>query len=141
MLTEPPGEALIRTSTFRLPSDRPGWIDLTTVYKQAWASSAKMSLIDRKTMNEDTSDSSKSASANITSRPLHTKAIYEIVGHRMTYCVAAPGRPRPTEFVTKKKDGCTLVSLQFELDSRYPILPHTSPIALGYSIFPSAKEE
>src|SRR5438552_19169322 len=102
MLTEPPGEALIRTSTFTM-SDRPGWIDLTTVYKQPWASSAEESLIDRKTMNED--DSSKSASANVPSRPLHTKAIYEIVGQRMTYCVAAPGRPRPTELLTKTGDG------------------------------------
>jgi uncharacterized protein (TIGR03067 family) len=33
MLTEPPGEASVRTSTYARPSDRPGWIDLTTVYE------------------------------------------------------------------------------------------------------------
>src|SRR6266478_315534 len=141
MLTEPPGEALTRTSTFTLSSDRLGSIDLTTVYKQPWASSAKESLIDRKTMNEDTSDSSKSASANITSGPLHTKAIYEIVGHRMTYCVAAPGRPRPTEFLTKKGDGCTSVSLELEIVSGNPMRPLIPPPAMDFLSPPSATDE
>jgi hypothetical protein len=141
MLTQPPGEALTRTSTFTLSSDRPGWIDLTTVYTQPWTSSTRESLIDGKSMNEGTSDSSKSASANITSRPVHTKAIYEIVGHRMTYCVAGTGRPRPTEFLTKKGDGCTLVSLELEIASGNPMRPFIPPYAMDFPSPPSATDE
>jgi uncharacterized protein (TIGR03067 family) len=43
---------------------------------------------------------------------LFTKAIYKLEGDRLTYCVAAPGQPRPTEFTTKPDDGNTLVVLQ-----------------------------
>jgi uncharacterized protein (TIGR03067 family) len=87
MLTEPPGEALARTSTYTMPSE--GWIDLTTVYEQP-----------------------TTEQVNLSDRPLQTTAIYEIDGDRLTYCVAPPGKPRPTEFVTKKGDGYTLVSLK-----------------------------
>ena len=80
MLTEP-REALARSSPYALPTDHPGWINLTTVY-------------------EGTPD------------PLHTMAIFGIDGDCLRYCVAAPGQPRPTEFVTKKGDGNTLVSLK-----------------------------
>lgn len=43
---------------------------------------------------------------------LHTKAIYKMEGDRLTYCVAAPGQPRPTEFTTRPGDGNTLVVLR-----------------------------
>jgi len=42
---------------------------------------------------------------------LHTKAIYELKGDTLTYCIAAPGLPRPTEFATSLADGRTLVVL------------------------------
>lgn len=42
---------------------------------------------------------------------LHTKAIYELQGGNLTYCIAAPGLPRPTEFATAPGDGRTLVFL------------------------------
>jgi uncharacterized protein (TIGR03067 family) len=44
--------------------------------------------------------------------PLHTEGIYSLRGGVLTYCVAAPGRPRPTEFATAKGDGQTLVVLK-----------------------------
>ena len=90
MLTEPPGGALARTSTYTLPTEQPGWIDLTT----------------------SNGDPSKLPSEQVLGRPLHTKAIYQIEANRLTYCVAPPGQPRPTEFVTKKGDSYTLVSLK-----------------------------
>jgi uncharacterized protein (TIGR03067 family) len=43
---------------------------------------------------------------------LYTKAIYELHRNNLTYCVAAPGRARPTAFATTTGDGCTLVTLQ-----------------------------
>ena len=139
MLMEPPGEALDRTSTFSLVSEQPGWIDLTTVYKQTWATPAEVYIwIDR--MNGDASKSSESASVNITGRNLHTKAIYKIEGHHMTYCVAAPGQPRPTEFMTKKGDGCTLVSLQVEVVSSNPIWPQILSSKMGFPSLPLSGE-
>ncbi|MCI0681000.1 MAG: hypothetical protein L0Y71_02755 [Gemmataceae bacterium] len=44
--------------------------------------------------------------------PIHTRAIFEIVGDKLRYCVAPPGRPRPTEFATYPGDGLTLVVLK-----------------------------
>jgi hypothetical protein len=43
---------------------------------------------------------------------LHTEGIYTLSGDALTYCVAAPDRPRPTEFTTVKGDGNTLVTLK-----------------------------
>jgi hypothetical protein len=43
---------------------------------------------------------------------LYTKAIYELHKDNLTYCVAAPGRARPTSFATTPGDGCTLVTLR-----------------------------
>jgi uncharacterized protein (TIGR03067 family) len=43
---------------------------------------------------------------------LYTKAIYELRGDVLTYCVAAPGRARPTTLTTTPGDGCTLVVLK-----------------------------
>jgi uncharacterized protein (TIGR03067 family) len=43
--------------------------------------------------------------------PLHTKAIYQVAGDTLTYCIAAPGQPRPTDFATAPGDGRTLVVL------------------------------
>ncbi len=43
---------------------------------------------------------------------LHTEGIYTLCGDTLTYCVAAPGRPRPTEFATALGDGNTLVTLK-----------------------------
>ena len=43
---------------------------------------------------------------------LHTLAIWRLEGDVLTYCVAEPGRPRPTEFATSKGDGRTLVVLK-----------------------------
>jgi uncharacterized protein (TIGR03067 family) len=43
--------------------------------------------------------------------PLHTKAIYIVAGDTLTYCIAAPGQPRPTDFETAPGDGRTQVVL------------------------------
>src|SRR6516165_585480 len=43
---------------------------------------------------------------------LHTRGIYSLQGDVLTYCIAAPGRPRPAEFATAKGDGHTLVVLK-----------------------------
>lgn len=43
---------------------------------------------------------------------LHTKAIYQVEPGRLTYCVGAPGQPRPNEFATKPGDGTTLAVLK-----------------------------
>ena len=43
---------------------------------------------------------------------LHTRGIYAIRGDVLTYCIAAPGWPRPAEFTTAKGDGHTLVVLK-----------------------------
>jgi uncharacterized protein (TIGR03067 family) len=43
---------------------------------------------------------------------LHTSGIYSLQGDVLTYCIAAPGQPRPAEFATTKGDGCTLVVLK-----------------------------
>jgi uncharacterized protein (TIGR03067 family) len=48
--------------------------------------------------------------------PLRTLAIYELAGDTLTYCIAAPGLPRPSEFATATGDGRTLVVL-----SRMPV--------------------
>jgi uncharacterized protein (TIGR03067 family) len=45
-------------------------------------------------------------------RPLHTKAIYELQGDALKYCIGAPGIPRPTAFTTTPGDGRTLVVLR-----------------------------
>jgi hypothetical protein len=47
---------------------------------------------------------------------LHSRAIYQLHGHRLTYCVAAPDYPWPTEFTTRPHDGCTLVTLKRRVD-------------------------
>ncbi len=129
MLTEPPGEAPARTSTYTLPSERPGWIDLTTVYELSWTSTTEQSkLTDLTSVKGETPNSLSTveqrspkgasnlwgnwASATVPDHPLFTKAIYAIEGDRMTYCVAPPGKPRPNGFVTMKGDGYTLVSLK-----------------------------
>ncbi len=44
--------------------------------------------------------------------PLHTKGIYSIQGDALTYCVASPDQPRPSEFATRKGDGHTLAVLK-----------------------------
>ena len=44
--------------------------------------------------------------------PLFTKAIFAVHGDRLTYCVGAPGQPRPESFVTRSGDGATLVVLR-----------------------------
>ncbi len=36
--------------------------------------------------------------------------IYEFKGERLTFCVAAPGKPRPKKFESKKGDGSTLTT-------------------------------
>jgi len=124
MLTEPPGEVLARLSTYSLPTERPGWIDLTTVYEIPWTSATEQSMwADLTNVLGDKPDPLSNVeltSVNGTSKywwvnpghPLFTKAIYAIEGDRMTYCVAPPGKPRPSGFVTKKGDGYTLVSLK-----------------------------
>ena len=43
---------------------------------------------------------------------LHSSAIYDLQGDQLTYCIAAPGYPRPTGFATRKDDGRTLVTLK-----------------------------
>ncbi len=43
---------------------------------------------------------------------LRTKAIYSIADDVLTYCIAGPGLPRPTEFAAEKGDGRTLVVLK-----------------------------
>jgi hypothetical protein len=135
MLTEPPGEALVRTSTYRLPSERPDWIDLTTVYEQPLALTTEQSkLTDLTNVKEKSPDPlskvelrspketsnlwGNSASATVFGHALFTKAIYAIESDQMTYCVAPPGKPRPSGFVTKKGDGYTLVSLKRWSDSK-----------------------
>jgi uncharacterized protein (TIGR03067 family) len=45
-------------------------------------------------------------------QPLYTKAIFELHGDHLTYCVAAPDLPRPAAFETSKGDGRTLVVLK-----------------------------
>lgn len=124
MLTEPPGEVLARLSTYSLSSERPGWIDLTTVYQLPWTSANEQSMWTELTSvlgdKPDPSSNVELTSVEGTSNywwvnpghPLLTKAIYAIEGDRMTYCVAPPGKPRPSGFVTKQGDGYTLVSLK-----------------------------
>jgi uncharacterized protein (TIGR03067 family) len=43
---------------------------------------------------------------------MYTKAIYKLEKGRLTYCVGAPGQPRPTAFATSATDGNTLVVLK-----------------------------
>jgi uncharacterized protein (TIGR03067 family) len=43
---------------------------------------------------------------------LHTKGIYWLRDDVLTYCVAAPDRPRPAAFATAQGDGHTLVVLK-----------------------------
>ena len=129
MLTEPPGEALARISTYSLPSERPGWIDLTTVYevvdldrravqvdqldeREGRETPLSLSNVELRSAKATSNSWGMSASAMVPGHPLFTKAIYAIEGDRMTYCVAPPGKPRPSGFVTKKGDGYTLVSLK-----------------------------
>jgi hypothetical protein len=110
MLTEPPGEVLARTSRYTLPAGPPGWIDLTTVYERPWTSAAQSP--PGPAANGGPTVVPDLSGVNVAGRPLQTKAIYEIHGDRLTYCVAAPGQPRPTRYTTKQGDGHTLVSLR-----------------------------
>src|SRR5215469_6924053 len=97
MLTEPPGEALARISTYSLPSERPGWIDLKTVYEVPWTSTAEQSnWTDLTSVKGETPNTlsngeqrspkgtsnlwGNSASATVPGDPLFTKAIYAIEG-------------------------------------------------------------
>jgi len=43
---------------------------------------------------------------------LKTKAICRVRGDLLTYCVGAPGQPRPLSFTTMSYDGNTLVRLR-----------------------------
>ena len=43
---------------------------------------------------------------------LYTRAIYELDSDRLTYCVGAPGQPRPGSFTTEASDGNTRVVLK-----------------------------
>jgi hypothetical protein len=61
---------------------------------------ARPALIDLTTVSQDNST------------PLYTSGIYLLQGDVLRYCIAAPGRPRPTEFTTTKGDGYTLVVLK-----------------------------
>src|SRR6516164_7776545 len=99
MLREPPGVDLVRTSTYTLCPEQPGWIDLTTVDKHPLTFTEQPDSIDLTTANGVTSKSSLETFAG---RPLHTKATYKIVGDCLIYCVAPPGQPRPSELATKK---------------------------------------
>jgi hypothetical protein len=129
MLTEPPGEALARISTYSLPSERPGWIDLTTVYevvgldhravhvyqldeREGGETPLSLSNVELRSAKGTSNLWGYSALATVLDHPLFTKAIYAIEGDQMTYCVAPPGKSRPSGFVTKKGDGYTLVSLK-----------------------------
>ena len=54
---------------------------------------------------------------------LETKAIFRFEGSTLTYCVGAPGQPRPTGFETTPGDLNTLVILQRESARRaWPML-------------------
>jgi len=44
--------------------------------------------------------------------PMHTQAIFELVGDELRYSVAPPGGARPTEFTTRRGDGFTSVVLK-----------------------------
>jgi hypothetical protein len=46
------------------------------------------------------------------SQPVFTHAIYTRRGDVLHYCVAPPGKPRPTAFVTQHGDQRTLVTLR-----------------------------
>lgn len=43
---------------------------------------------------------------------VRTKAIFSVADDELHYNVAPPGRARPTEFVTQRGDGLTLVHLK-----------------------------
>ena len=43
---------------------------------------------------------------------LRTAGIYSLRGDVLRYSVAAPGRPRPTDFTTRRGDGRTVVVLR-----------------------------
>ena len=45
-------------------------------------------------------------------RVLLTKSIYQLKDSVLTYCVGAPGQPRPTAFATAAGDGNTFVVLK-----------------------------
>ena len=45
--------------------------------------------------------------------PISTQGIYARRGQLLEYCVAAPGRPRPTAFATQPGDEQTLVTLKY----------------------------
>jgi uncharacterized protein (TIGR03067 family) len=46
------------------------------------------------------------------SPPLHTQGIYALEGDRLTYCVAPPGKARPTTLAPTTGEGHTLVLLK-----------------------------
>jgi len=54
---------------------------------------------------------------------LHTEGICSLQGDVLMYCIAAPGRARPTEFATTKEDGQTLVILQRSGETVHPEKP------------------
>jgi hypothetical protein len=43
---------------------------------------------------------------------LYTQGLYELRGDVLTYCIAAPGRPRPAALDSAKGDGHALVVLK-----------------------------
>jgi hypothetical protein len=43
---------------------------------------------------------------------LYTQGLYALRGDVLTYCIAAPGQPRPAELASAKGDGHTLVVLK-----------------------------
>jgi hypothetical protein len=76
------GKALGRTSTFVVIPGQPGQLDLTTLFEGK-------------------------------PEPVQTFAIYQILNDNwLTYCIAEPSRPRPTDFTTAPGDGRTLVTLR-----------------------------
>jgi hypothetical protein len=44
--------------------------------------------------------------------PLRTQGVYTVRGDVLRYSVAAPGRPRPTDFTSARGDGRTVVVLK-----------------------------
>jgi hypothetical protein len=130
MLSEP-REAQPRTSTFKLiAGEKPG-IDLITVYQGdptpslpvLAASTAGLMgapfgqgifflVIPEPINGRFATPLYTKASYILAPTPLHTKAIYLLAGDTLTYCVAAPGQPRPTAFATSPGDGRTHVVLQ-----------------------------
>ena|SRR5947207_2439544 len=105
MLTEP-REALLRTSTYKVAAGKPATIDLTTIHQ------GDNSPLVAKGMDCDDGDLFQTMVQQSDNITLHTKGIYSITGDVLTYCIAAPGLPRPTEATTGKWGGYTFVVLK-----------------------------